>query len=95
MQRAIDDFMETQMWRSCADFIERIGSILDDDVEGWKIGPMTGEEEELANDMMMSTMLGVKGSKGKMSKGMAGGMEGAMTAMSAEEKLINPHTVSY
>ena len=56
--------------------------------------PMTGEDEELANDMMMSTMLGAKAGKGKMSKGMAGGMEGAMTAMSAEEKLINPHTVS-
>jgi hypothetical protein len=95
MQRAIDDYMETQMWRSCAGYIERIGSILDDEAEGWKIGPMTGEEEELANDMMMSTMLGAKAGKGKMSKGMAGGMEGAMTAMSAEEKLINPHTVSY
>ncbi len=95
MQRAIDDYMETQMWRSCAGYIERIGSILDDEAEGWKIGSMTGAEEELANDMMMSTMLGAKAGKGKMSKGMAGGMEGAMTAMSAEEKLINPHTVSY
>ena len=38
--------------------------------------PMTGEDEELANDMMMSTMLGANAGKRKMSKGMAGGMEG-------------------
>jgi hypothetical protein len=87
--------METPVWRSCAGYIERIGSILTDgEEEGWKIGPMTGEEEELANDMMMTAMMGGKGKGGKM-KGMAGGMEGAMSAMTAEEKLFNPHTVSY
>merc|ERR1719203_767103 len=90
MQRTIDDYMETPMWRSCAGYIERIGAILDSDVEGWKIGPMTGEEAELANDMMMSTMMG--GKKGKMNKGMTGNLKGAMSAMAAEEKLINPHT---
>ncbi len=95
MQRGIDDYMETRMWRSCAGYIERIGSILDDGKEGWVVGPMTGEDEELVNDLMMSTMLGSKSGKGKMTKvAGGGGMEGAMSAMAAEEKLINPHTVS-
>eukprot|EP00578_Thalassiosira_sp_NH16_P014065 CAMPEP_0181105740 /NCGR_PEP_ID=MMETSP1071-20121207/16152_1 /TAXON_ID=35127 /ORGANISM="Thalassiosira sp., Strain NH16" /LENGTH=432 /DNA_ID=CAMNT_0023189085 /DNA_START=96 /DNA_END=1390 /DNA_ORIENTATION=- len=53
MQRNIDDYMETPMWRSCAGYIERVGSILSSG-EGWQIGPMTGEDEELATDMMMS-----------------------------------------
>ncbi len=96
MQRGIDDYMETRMWRSCAEYIERIGSILNDAKEGWIIGPMTGEDEELVNDLMMSTMLGSKSGKGKMTKvAGGGGMEGAMSAMAAEEKLINPHTVSF
>jgi hypothetical protein len=95
MQRGIDDYMETRMWRSCAGYLERIGSILGDGKDGWVIGPMTGEDEELVNDLMMSTMLGSKSGKGKMTKvAGGGGIEGAMSAMSAEEKLINPHTVS-
>lgn len=93
MQRTIDDYMETPMWRSCAGYIERIGSILGNG-EGWQIGPMTEEEEEIASDMMMSTMMVGKNKGGAKMKGMAGGVEGAMTAMAAEEKLINPHTVS-
>jgi len=43
MQCAIDDFMEMQMWHSCAGYIECIQSILDDEVEGWKIGPMSND----------------------------------------------------
>mmetsp|Transcript_40815 Transcript_40815/g.73574 ORF Transcript_40815/g.73574 Transcript_40815/m.73574 type:complete len:987 (-) Transcript_40815:491-3451(-) len=92
LQRTMDDYMETPMWRSCASYIERIGAILTDGAqEGWKIGPMTGEEEELANDMMMNAMMGGKNKGGKM-KGMASGVEGALSAMGAEEKLINPNT---
>ncbi|KAL7537813.1 hypothetical protein ACHAXR_008109, partial [Thalassiosira sp. AJA248-18] len=94
MQRTIDDYMETPMWRSCAGYIERVGSILEENggSEGWKIGAMTGEDEELASDLMMSTMMGGKGAKKNKMRGMAGGAEGAMTAMAAEEKLINPNT---
>ena len=42
---------------------------------------------------MMTAMMGGKAKAGKM-KGIAGGVEGAMSAMAAEEKLVNPHTVS-
>ena len=93
MQRTIDDYMETPMWRSCASYIERIGEILNNG-EGWKIGATTGEDEELANDMMMSTMMGGKSGKGKKMKASMAGLEGAMSAMASEEKLINPNTVS-
>jgi len=60
------------------------------------VGPMTDEEAELPTDIMMSTMMSGKG-KGKggaKMKSMAGGVEGAMTAMATEEKLIDPNTVS-
>ena len=93
MQRNIDDYMETPSWRSCAGHIERIGSIMENG-EGWKIGPMTEEEEELASDMMMSTMMGGKGAGKNKMKGMMGGADGAMSAMAAEDTLINPTTVS-
>ena len=94
MQRNIDDYMETPMWRSCAGYIERVGSILSSG-EGWQIGPMTGEDEELATDMMMSAM--GAGKKGNKMKGgnMAGMLEGAMSAMAAKVELIDPNTVSF
>merc|ERR1719203_164512 len=44
MQRTIDDYMETPMWRSCAGYIERIGAILDSDV-GWRIDTPSAEDE--------------------------------------------------
>ena len=46
MQRTIDDYMETPAWRSTAANLERIGAILSDDAEGWKVGPTTPEDEE-------------------------------------------------
>jgi len=88
MQRTIDDFMDTPTWRSCAGYLERVGSILEDEKEGWKVGPMTAEDDELASDMMMATM----GKAGKMKSGIMSGAGGAMAAMSTEEKLINPNT---
>ena len=91
MQRGIDDFMETRMWRACAGHIERIGTILDDIHEGWVIGSMTSEDEELANDVAISTLMKGKGKMAKVGTSVEGS---AMSAMTAEEKLINPHTVS-
>ena len=91
LQRTIDDYMETPSWRSCASYLSRIGSILDDG-EGWKIGAMaSGEEDDLANDLMISAAVGKGG--GKMKNTGVGFGEGAITALSTEEKLINPHTV--
>lgn len=88
MQRTMDDFMDTPTWRSCAGHLERVGSILDDGKEDWKIGPMTAEDDELASDMMMATM----GKSGKMKSGIMSGAGGAMAAMSTDQKLIDPRT---
>jgi hypothetical protein len=90
LQRTIDDYMETTSWRSCASYLSRIGSILDNG-EGWKIGALTGEEEDLANDLMITAAMGKGGGKMKKTGGFG---DGAISALSTEEKLINPHTVS-
>lgn len=90
LQRTIDDYMETSSWRSCASYLSRIGSILDDEKAGWKIGSLTGEDEDLANDLMISAAMGKNGGKMKSATGFG---EGAITALSTEQKLINPHTV--
>lgn len=87
LQRTIDDYMETASWRSCASYLGRIGSILDDG-KGWKIGAM--QEEDLADDLMITAAMGKGGGKMKSTGGFG---EGAITALSTEEKLINPHTV--
>lgn len=89
MQRTIDDYMETSSWRSCASYLSRIGAILDSG-EGWQIGGLTGEED-LSNDLMISAAMGKGGGKMKNTGGFG---DGAITALSTEEKLINPHTVS-
>ncbi len=84
MKHRIDDNMETRMWWSCAGYIERTGSIL------WVIGPMTGKDKELVNNLMMSMIMGSESRKGKMTKI----ARRAMLAMAAGEKSINPPTVS-
>ena len=93
MQRTIDDYMETPMWRSCASYIERIGEILNNG-EGWRIDTPSAEDEELASDMMMSAMSGGKSSKSKKMKANMAGADAmsAMATMSTDEKLINPNT---
>lgn len=90
LQRTIDDFMETSSWRACAGYLSRIGSILDDEKAGWKMGALTAEDGDIANDLMISAAVG---KAGKM-KATGKGGQGAMSAMAAEEQLINPHTVS-
>ena len=93
MQRTIDDYMETPMWRSCASYSERIGEILNNG-EGWRIDTPSAEDEELASDMMMSAMSGGKSSKSKKMKANMAGVDAmsAMATMSTDEKLINPNT---
>ena len=87
LQRTIDDYMETPSWRSCAGYLSRIGTILDNG-EGWQVGAMT-QDEEMANELMITAAMGKGGSKMKTTGGFG---EGAITALSTEEKLINPHT---
>lgn len=91
LQRTIDDYMKTPAWNSCAGYLGRIGAILDDDEAGWMVGSLADDDGTTANDLMINAAIGKKG--GKMKKAAAGGgKEGAMSAVAAEEKLINPHT---
>ena len=59
-----------------------------DNGEGWQVGAMT-QDEEMANELMITAAMGKGGSKMKTTSGFG---EGAITALSTEEKLINPHT---
>lgn len=80
LQRTLDDTMETPTWKSCATYLERIANVLDD---GYKLGV----EEVDESDLIMTGGLGSR----KM-KAAAKASGGAMAAMAADEKLVNPHT---
>ena len=81
LQRTMDDYMDTQTWKACASYLERIANVLD---EGYKLGVDSMDEDDLIADG------GGLGSK-KM-KAAASASGGAMAAVAADEKLINPHT---
>jgi translation initiation factor 3 subunit C len=78
LQRTLDDVMDTPTWKSCAAHLQRIADVLD---EGYKLGV----EEVDESDLIM------KGKNKKM-KAAANAADGAMAAVAADEKLINPRT---
>ena len=83
LQRTLDDYMETKNWKSCASYLARIAAVLE---EGYKLGVEQVEEVDL--------LLANLGHAGKKMKAAAKATNGAMAAVAADEKLINPHTVS-
>jgi translation initiation factor 3 subunit C len=82
LQRTLDDYMDIKNWQSCASYLNSIANVLDD---GYKLGVEVVEETDL--------MIGSLEGKGKM-KAAAKASDGAMAAVAADEKLINPETVS-
>ncbi len=82
LQRTMDDYMETATWRSCATYLERISSVITDG--GYKLGVETIDEADM--------ILGAKGANKNRMKAAAMGVGGAMEAVAADEKLVNPHT---
>lgn len=80
LQRTLDDFMDTSTWKSCASYLQRVADTLD---EGYVLGVETIDE----SDLLLSAGTGLKKMK---AAAMASG--GAMAAVAADEKLINPHT---
>lgn len=78
LQRTMDDYMESPTWKACASYLERIADVLDD---GYKLGVETIDEGDL-----------IAGVGGKKMKAAAKAADGAMAAVAADEKLINPHT---
>lgn len=77
LQRTLDDHMETSTWKACASYLDRIADVVE---HGHKLGLQTVDE---------SDMLG--GGFSKM-KAAANASDGAMAALAADEKLVNPHT---
>lgn len=85
LQRTMDDYMDTATWRSCSTYLERISNVIVDG--GFKLGVETIDEADM--------ILGAGGGNAKRMKGMkaaAMGVGGAMAAVAADEKFINPHT---
>jgi hypothetical protein len=84
LQRTMDDYMPTKTWKSCANYLYRISCVLED---GYKLGVAQVDESE----MMMLEGTDLMGKKMTAAASAAEG--GAMAAVAADEKLVNPHTV--
>jgi translation initiation factor 3 subunit C len=80
LQHSIDDYMDTPTWRACATYLERISKVIVDD--GYRLGVQSIDEADL--------VLGAKASR--MKAAASTGDEGALEAVAADEKLLNPHT---
>ena len=86
LQRTIDDYMTTGTWASCAGYLTRMVGMLEDGEEKYSLGTVSAEEaDELLN-------VAVKG-KMKAAAGAAVGDGGAVSAVAADEQLVNPETV--
>lgn len=81
--RNMDDCMETSTWKSCAAYLTRIANILD---EGYTL---TSEDLDEGDLMVSAATAPLAGNKMKAA---ANADQGAMAAVAADEKLINPHT---
>ena len=81
LQRSMDDYMDTATWRSCATYLSRIADVIVDD--GYRLGVETIDEADM--------VLGGSKTSNKM-KAAASADGGAMAAVAAETKLVNPHT---
>eukprot|EP00957_Ditylum_brightwellii_P048685 3694100-Ditylum_brightwellii.AAC.1 len=79
--------METKTWRSCAEYLGRVANILDGGEEKYKLDLPLPDED--AGGLMGGVVLPEGAGKMKAAA-KAGG--GAMAAVAADEKLINPHT---
>jgi translation initiation factor 3 subunit C len=81
LQRTLDDCMDISTWKACASYLERISSVLTE--EGYALGV----ENVDASDMIIA-----KASGNTKMKAVLSAQDGAMAAVAADEKLINPVT---
>ena len=80
MLRTMDDSMDSDTWRTCANYLARISNVLLD--EGYTLVPQNMEESDL-----------VTGGLGKVkAAAQINAIDGAMAAVAADNKLVNPHT---
>lgn len=77
LQRTLDDYMDTATWRACASYLQRIAEVVE---SGYSLGVQEVEESDI---MFTGT---------KKMKAAAKAADGAMVAVAADEKLINPHS---
>jgi translation initiation factor 3 subunit C len=81
LQRTLDDCMDTSTWKACASYLERIAHVL------LKEGYTLGVENIDASDMIIG-----KASGNTKMKAALTAQDGAMAAVAADEKFINPLT---
>ena len=91
--RTLDDYMDSKTWKACAGYLDRIAGILEDgEADGggrWRLGSSVGEDDD---GLMIGNVL-AKGGEGRMKDAAVVGDRGAMDAVAADRKLVNPHTV--
>ncbi|KAL7578472.1 hypothetical protein ACA910_011541 [Epithemia clementina (nom. ined.)] len=103
LQRTLDDYMDTAVWKTCAMYLQRMATLLVD--EEYTLVPAedimaTGTAMTTTTDSALATV--VEGSSsaaatsGKVSDpkmaAAAAAEGGAMAAVAADEPLVNPHT---
>jgi len=87
LQRGIDDFMEMSVWRSCHGHMNRVLSILESDTE-LRLGIVRADDdEEDAEDLIISTLP----VRSKMKRAASAGA-GALEAVAEDDVFINPET---
>ena len=91
----LDDYMDSATWKVCAGYLDRISGILEDGEAPaggrWRLGSGDGDD---ADGLMIGNVL-AKGGEGRMKDAAVVGDRGAMDAVAADKKLVNPHTVCF
>jgi len=88
--RTLDDFMETESWKSCMNRLDRVANILedgDDDSKKYQLCTASAEDD----DLMIGNVL-TKKKNNKMKDAAGVGELGALEAVAADKQLVNPHT---
>ena len=84
LQRTLDDYMDTPVWKACSFYLERVAGVLED---GYRLAP-----EEADTDPALLAAASVTKDKKMAAAAKASAELGAMDAVAADEKLVNPHT---
>ena len=99
LQRTLDDYMETSVWKTCALYLQRMAKWLVDD--DYCVVPTDMTAATTADPGMSgmgaaattanATMAAATG-ESKMAAAASGEGSGAMAAVAADDPLVNPHT---
>ena len=84
--RTLDDSMDLKTWQACAGHLKRVTDILEGGTEKYTLTTETEDDELMIGNVLKGD------NKMKDAAGVGTDM-GAMDAVAATKKLINPHTV--